>query len=287
MPSTSSVPDAPYPVSPIHSPVHTADALYPASPMHSPVQTAPYSASPMHSSMPISASLASPTPSSHTSISLCDLPDIDSNDIIPQCHVVIQKSVPSTSDGIGITAIESNSSPISNWEYSPFKKHLKISESLIIARKYPKSKSKVPSAISGTEYIQHAQKLQDEKQKKLELQEDRKRKRLMKKDKEIIKGKSRKKQRPSAASETESEQEVEMVFDDSEEEETFEEEEGCFACLGRDLWSDHKAWLGCSNRKCMKWFHKKCISAEVLNMTREEIEKYEFYCRACEKKLKK
>ena len=60
----------------------------------------------------------------------------------------------------------SSSNMFENFAYSPFKKHLVISPSLVIIRKVPLSKLKTPPAISGKEYTEYATKLQEEKKRR-------------------------------------------------------------------------------------------------------------------------
>ena len=38
------------------------------------------------------------------------------------------------------------------------------------------------------------------------------------------------------------------------------DEDVCYACLGNDEWEIAEAWIGCSNRRCHKWFHKTCLT---------------------------
>ena len=67
------------------------------------------------------------------------------------------------------------------WEESPFKTHLRISDSVPIARKVTKRKATLPPAISGKEYLQFLQRKRDEKVKQSELKEERQKKRELKK----------------------------------------------------------------------------------------------------------
>ena len=65
----------------------------------------------------------------------------------------------------------SNSKPYVNWDRSPFKKHLKIAETIPIKKKTTKTKRKLPSAVTGKEYIEFMQninlkKIEDEKKKR-------------------------------------------------------------------------------------------------------------------------
>ena len=172
------------------------------------------------------------------------------------------------------------STNVSNWDYSPFKTHLKIADSLIITRKFSKTKSKIPAAISGKDYFEYAAKVQEEKAQKLRAQEERKRKRLEKQ--ETVKQKKKKATlRKDSSSENEEESRIE--FDDSEEEIDLEEN-CCHACLGGEDWSINSEWIGCSGIRCNRWFHKRCISDDVYNMTAAELENYEYFCKFCERK---
>ena len=78
----------------------------------------------------------------------------------------------------------------------------------------------------------------------------------------------------------------EVVYDDSDEDCGVAEENSCFACLGNENWDLGEAWIGCSNRRCSKWFHKSCLSVDVSRMSTKEIEDFEFFCKLCEKKRK-
>ena len=166
-------------------------------------------------------------------------------------------------------------SSFDHWEESPFKSHLKISDSLIITRKITKTKPKLPPAISGNEYLQFLQKKQDEKKKQLELKEERKKKREMKKAEKNA-GTKR-----TLFTEESEESGQEMEFDDEESIE-MEEENTCFGCGGNDEWDQPNVWIGCST--CSKWFHKACISEDVMTMTEEELLEYNYYCKSCEQK---
>ena len=167
---------------------------------------------------------------------------------------------------------------------SPWKDHLKISKNVIINRKV-QTKSKVPFAVTGDSYINAEEKRNAEKKKKLEEKEERKRiKEAKKRDKE--KGKAVKR-RLYCEERSEESSENEIVFDDSDEAEFDDEENICFACDGSDLLHDANAWIGCSNARCKKWFHKHCLSQEVMEMTDEELERFEFFCNNCERSNRK
>ena len=180
---------------------------------------------------------------------------------------------------------------ISNFEYSPFKNHLKISDSLIITRKFTRTESKVPYAISGRDYFDLAKKTQEEKEKKIQLQEERKKKRLEKQALAKSK-KTQKKRKLNDRSETENEAESEneaetqVVLDDSDDDMGLDEENCCFACLGNEDWTNNRAWLGCSGTRCRKWFHKSCISDEVCDMDNEQLREFEFFCKDCQRQMR-
>ena len=65
------------------------------------------------------------------------------------------------------------------------------------------------------------------------------------------------------------------MFDDSDDDLGLEDENCCYACLGKEDWKVDEAWIGCSNNKCNKWFHKTCIAEDVVNMTAEQLKKYQ------------
>ena len=77
----------------------------------------------------------------------------------------------------------------------------------------------------------------------------------------------------------------EIVFDDESDESLNLDKNACNACGGNNRWDDDNAWLGCS--KCPLWFHKDCISEDAAAMSLAEIIKFKFYCKACEKAMKR
>ena len=62
--------------------------------------------------------------------------------------------------------------------------------------------------------------------------------------------------------------------------------ESCHACLGKDAWEEPNAWIGCSGKRCKMWFHKECLSDDIVKMNDDELEKFNYYCKLCEKKGK-
>ena len=146
---------------------------------------------------------------------------------------------------------------------------------VINTRKFSKTKSKIPAAISGKDF-DFAAKIQEEKKQKIKALKDRKCKRLEKQT--AVKQNKKTKMRDVSS---ESEEENRIEFDDSEED--VELEENCsYACLGSEDWTIDSAWLGCSGTRCNRWFHKKCINEDVCNMTEAELREYEYFCKLCE-----
>ena len=54
----------------------------------------------------------------------------------------------------------------------------------------------------------------------------------------------------------------------------------CYGCLGREDWEDGPKWIGCND--CPRWYHKACLSKEVMEMTSRELKKFNFVCKPCE-----
>ena len=169
---------------------------------------------------------------------------------------------------------ESTESVIDSFDYSPFKKHLVISPKLIIARKETKVKSRTPNAVSGDAFTKYATQVQADKQRKIIEKEERKRKR---EEDKRLKASLPKKTRITAKrkliiensmSETETDDETQITYDDSSESELQEDISSCFACLSNEQWNIPEAWIGCSGKKCKRWFHKNCVSIEVTQMTK-------------------
>ena len=120
----------------------------------------------------------------------------------------------------------------------------------------------------------------------MKQQEERKRKRQ---EKQVIKKMKSKKKRPrrESSSSSSEDEEREIVLDDSEDDLLLEEDNCCAACLGSENWTVGSAWIGCSNARCSKWFHKACISEDIINMTAEQLRAFEFYCNMCKKRRNK
>ena len=164
---------------------------------------------------------------------------------------------------------------IDNWKYSPFKKFLKISDDVVITRKFPKTTIKTPPAISGKSCYKLMQEAQDEKKRKLESKGK--------------KGKNTKQTtKNNEVHELNSDVRIEdeIVFASDEDDSEDNDSEMCFACMGKEDWNVPQAWIGCSNSRCGRWFHKDCLAIDVTDMTGEELDALEFYCKACEKNKK-
>jgi len=76
----------------------------------------------------------------------------------------------------------------------------------------------------------------------------------------------------------------EVPYDDTDEELFSDNEFSCHACLGDEDWNIDTAWLACSNECCKHWFHKSCISYNVVQMSNGELEEFKFFCKTCIKK---
>ena len=241
------------------------------------------------------------TPSTNFPSTSFNLPSSPSREGVnsPSMSVDLVNLSPITGDAMNLpstSAVEnqpgaSSSNMFENFAYSPFKKHLVISPSLVIKRKVPLSKLKTPPAISGREYTEYATKLQEEKKKKIDEQEQRKRKREEKK-KNPTKPKPRKKSTKRNLIDTFSGNETEeddtincIVFADSSDEDIEQDEySACYACLSKEQWNNPDSWIGCSGNKCKRWFHKMCISDNLVKMTKQELKHYDHYCNLCRKK---
>ena len=184
-------------------------------------------------------------------------------------------------------ATSSSDSPYttSSSPFPSFQKYFKLSDSLIQTKRFKKKKTERPDAITGSAYFQMETQKQEEKRRKLRQQEERKKKRIQKQLEAQAKGsKTVGKRTRQTASSSESDDENNIVFDDSDDNVGFEEDNCCAACLGNDDWNVDSAWIGCSNERCNKWFHKNCISIDVGTMTEEQLQKYEYFCKMCAKK---
>ena len=196
--------------------------------------------------------------------------------------------LPSTSGSSVPSASGSSVIAYDKFEFSPFKNHFQIAPSLVLTRKFAfMTKPKTPSAISGKEYIDVETRNQIEKQRKLTEKEQRKRKREERQKivalNKVKKSVKRKLIEVSSDAEEDNnrEEECSIAYDDSSGDEALNEEDSCFACLSNDDWCNADVWIGCSGRKCTKWAHKSCISDEVIQMSKEELEAYDLYCSPC------
>ena len=211
--------------------------------------------------------------------------------------------VPSTSSSCdtGIEAIPSTSTQVSNtdsnfdsnhpaersydnWQFSPFKKYLKISDATIVTRKFTNTKSKVPPALSGTEYVSNMKKENERKANELK-QKDRKRQREEKRKEKETKGAQKKKSRTEEVIEAEDDDDEDsnenIVYAASSDDEiVLETRNVCAACDGNEDWYIDEKWIGCS--LCPKWVHKACISGDVENMSPEELSNFDFTCISCQ-----
>ena len=190
------------------------------------------------------------------------------------------------------TADEASSSVIrqlsfDNWQFSPFKHYLKISDKTIITRKITKTKPKTPSAISGTEYFLNLRKQQDKKENKLKEKERRKTER---EEKKLKKGNAKTNKKNKKQTEEKEDDEDDQVINEedivyarsSDDEDLIDIEMNqniCGACEGGEDWDDGDKWLGCN--LCDRWDHKTCLSGQIETMSKKHLEKLQFVCPKC------
>ena len=197
-----------------------------------------------------------------------------------------------TLETANITSTPSSSSAarslsFNQWDYSPFKRHLKISNTVHITRKKT-LKTKTPPAISGREYVEHTRKLNDSKTREQEKKEERRVARIAKKNEKCVKKNEKSvKRKRVVENESESSDEELPTLDADDTDASIEETASCFACLGRDGWDDNSKWIGCGSKKCYRWFHKLCLSDDIAKMSDKQIHNYKFYCKVCEKRNEK
>lgn len=206
---------------------------------------------------------------------------IEPNDIsLPSTSAIIQENEATTPRKLAYD----------QFEFSPFKHYLKISDSTIISRK-KKNKTKTPPAISGTDYHKNLIRVQREK---AALEKEKEKRKLERESKKLNKTKahlnkdkgkvSKKRHHSDTDEEEESDTRMALVDDsDSDVEEGLENI--CSGCLGDDGVEDHFKWIGCN--KCPRWYHKSCLAEELEQMSQEEIEAYNFICNICTKLLNK
>ena len=156
-----------------------------------------------------------------------------------------------------------------NWKESPFKKYLKIKVPLYEShKKCTKSKSKVPPAISGIDYLESLKMVEERKiiewKKKEERKQERERKRLEKME-------AKQKKKRVASSDEDSEGEIVYASSD---EDVDEGSDKCGACEGDEDWDIPGKWIGCI--KCVFWYHRACLSQEIENMSAAEIKAFQF-----------
>ena len=166
-----------------------------------------------------------------------------------------------------------------SFEFSPFKEYLTISDSLIMTRKTPRLKSKVPPALSGKDFHQNLLKMQNEKERQQIEKERRKEERERKKaEKEKAKKGRRGNKRKRNESDDSSDPDA-IVMDTDSDNMDREDENICFACLGNEGLDEGSNWIGCN--KCSRWYHRTCLSEEIENMTNEELVAFNFVCALC------
>lgn len=213
-------------------------------------------------------------------------PQGSSTPIRTENETVIEDPEEETSSSQGTSAVPQTS--YAHWEYSPFKEHLKINDTVLITRKVSKTKSKVPPAVSGKALCNMLKKQQEEKRRALEDKENRKKlreeRKQQKEQNKLKRGRTTKHANDNEVPFDESESDHEVVFDDNSDDSLNVEQNVCGACHGSERWDENDAWIGCST--CPYWFHKDCISEDVVAMSNAELLSFKFYCRSCEKILK-
>ena len=174
-----------------------------------------------------------------------------------------------------------SSSSYSNFDFSPFKKYLKISDDIIISRKTSNSKSKLPSAITAGDYNDYLQKNQEKKKSEIEAKKERKRKREEKKNDKIRNKKSKNETVFSDSDEDDNG----LRYDDSEDDLEIDNfEETCAACLGNENLADGKKWIG--GNECPRWFHRSCLGSDFENMSTKKVKDLHYVCKICTKRSK-
>ena len=128
--------------------------------------------------------------------------------------------------------------------------------------------------------------VKEKERRKQEREEKRKNKEKATKTKKKRKV-TRNTQPTEEANENENDEEITTVVyaGSSDEIEEFGQQNVCGACEGSEEWDEDDKWLGCS--KCTRWFHKSCLPREIENMNALELEKLEFHCILCQKRMKK
>ena len=153
-------------------------------------------------------------------------------------------------------------------------------------------KSSILPALSESEHVENLTRIQNKKQNEQMEKEDRKRKREQKKKEResLKKTKSIKNVLESASRNVSIESDDENldktpIYDNSSDDEVSDDGNSCSACGGNDDWNTGERWIGCN--KCIRWFHKTCLSIDFDEMTATEIENFDFVCPNCEKKRRR
>ena len=163
------------------------------------------------------------------------------------------------------------------WEDSPFKKYLKIGES-VLQSKQTLPKPKMPPAISGTDYFDYMERKKIEKETLEKEKNDRKQQRLEKKQlNQKHKNKSVKRRLYTEVEISEGS----IHYDDDDDIEINESEEACAACGGENRKDEPQAWIGCEY--CFRWFHKECQTEDYSNTSEDKLKALDFKCNVCSK----
>ena len=167
---------------------------------------------------------------------------------------------------------------------SPFKNYLEINEDEFPNKKEPKSRPKMPPAVTGEHYVKYLEKKRTDKmieeEKKKKRKEEREKNKLLK----STKTKNTKGAKKSLVqdvnndsdSTSESSSNQDCMLHDDEDDELEDFENICFACGGDNEKSNIDAWIGCNY--CSRWYHKECLGANFETLSREETEEMDFKC---------
>ena len=185
-------------------------------------------------------------------------------------------------ENVSNTAAEEPSTSYSNFENSPFKTYLKISDNVIMSRKSG-NKSKMPNAITGKVYNET---LKFEQKRKSDAEAQKKRRKEEREKKKAGKQlKCRTVENP--VGEHSSDDEIEISYQDDADFEALMEliqqpNTACATCFGTEQLNVKNAWIGCST--CEAWIHRGCVSRKVERMTEAQIRKLNFVCLTCKNK---
>lgn len=130
-----------------------------------------------------------------------------------------------------------------NFEYSPFKHYLTITDKIVVAQKTTKIKSKTPSAVSGEETYKVQLKNQEQKEKQQEQKVKWKTERELKKIQKVTEHQQKRKRSVTTDDETDDTL-IQMVESNSDVGGL--NENICSECQGRECYDEPSKWIGCN-----------------------------------------